>query len=845
MTQFIRTIFYAVCFATATLAWSQSVHWEPPAGTLAFNQTSELQLVFDNCEPKEDPAIPAIPGLQMKSVGQASNMSIVNGRVSQTVAVTFHVRASQRGSVSIPSFAVTTNKGRIQVPAATYDVGDATVGQGNVSLDAVANSRVDVPSQVWAGEVFRVEYALTIGRRYFHSLGSNQPEWNPAPLAIEEWSKPDLVESITAGEPRVNISYRTRAYIKQPGEVTLNPASQLVNLNTGTPSFGFFARPNLEQYTITSTRSNITVKELPAGKPAGFNGAVGQFKLESKIVPAASTVGEPITWTLTLTGTGNWPDLAGLPGRDVSRDFRVVQPQARRTMKEGALFEGTLSEDVVLIPTQPGNYTLGPITWAYFDPSKGQYQTISTEKVSIVVSAPSSSTGAPSVAPAPVNSSTPAGPSQPSPSAKPVTPPAAPQAIPRDPLEGSEVVMTPWNSRVFAIALLVPVPVLLVLWVALALRRARATDPFRPQREAQARLRNTISALRQTSDRTQVQSLLQAWQRDTAILWQLTAVVPAVHHFRSLATEGSSEANAVWANLWKEAESALYRSDGTLPADWTTRADSAIKEKKVPGFSAVQLFRGRNLLPFAAAVLFAFFALPHVHADETKSAYDRGDFSTAETSWRKTIAEKKTDWIARHNLALSLAQQNRWGEASAYAISAFIQHPRDQSVQWHLRLAGDRAGFVPGSIGGFLNPTPLHSLARFFSPAEWQRILVGSVGLAVLGLATFLFQAYGVVGRWSTSLALILISGAVIGGIIGSVSLGLYQETKDVRSAVIWKPSVLRSIPTEADTTQKTSPLAAGTIAIIEKSYLGWFRLAFANGQTGWVRQDDLVKLWQ
>ena len=65
---------------------------------------------------------------------------------------------------------------------------------------------------------------------------------------------------------------------------------------------------------------------------------------------------------------------------------------------------------------------------------------------------------------------------------------------------------------------------------------------------------------------------------------------------------------------------------------------------------------------------------------------------------------------------------------------------------------------------------------------------------------------------------------------------------------LVWNQTTLRSIPTEADTTQKTTPLAAGTLALADKVFLPgdrWVRLQFTNGQTGWLRQDDLIWLWR
>jgi len=62
---------------------------------------------------------------------------------------------------------------------------------------------------------------------------------------------------------------------------------------------------------------------------------------------------------------------------------------------------------------------------------------------------------------------------------------------------------------------------------------------------------------------------------------------------------------------------------------------------------------------------------------------------------------------------------------------------------------------------------------------------------------------------------------------------------------IAWRAGTLRSIPTEADTTQKTIALPAGSVAVQDKTFLGWVRLDFENGQTGWVRKEDVIGFWQ
>ena len=45
----------------------------------------------------------------------------------------------------------------------------------------------------------------------------------------------------------------------------------------------------------------------------------------------------------------------------------------------------------------------------------------------------------------------------------------------------------------------------------------------------------------------------------------------------------------------------------------------------------------------------------------------------------------------------------------------------------------------------------------------------------------------------------------------------------------------------------KLTPKAAGTFAIVDNNFIGktWAHLSFSNGQTGWIRSEDLVAIWK
>jgi len=827
-------------------AHAQTVRWEPLQGALAVGQTSELLLIFEDCSPKETPRLPKIDGLSLDFAGQSTSTSIINFTRSDSVTFTYAARLTKKQRVTIPSFEVETDKGKLRTPVASYEPGAATVGNTGVSLENAANSRLAAaPSSVWAGEVFNLTYSLDASRSYFPDFGRGQIEWNGEPLVSEDWSRPDPLDFRAGNEPRTGLSYRTRAIARTPGSIRLNAVSQLINLSVGVTGFGFFQQRQYQQFSITSAAPVLEVKPLPVA-PAGFNGAVGSLKLSSKIVPLTAAVGEPITWTLELSGAANWPDIPGLPARAVSKNFQVVSPQAKRTPAEGKLFDATLAEDVVLVPTKAGTYTLGPVTFTYFDPKAGIYKTLTSPTTSVTITeptnSPSSTTGLNlNVTPNPADSTRA---DKPTPAK--VVPAPLPLGLPREPVNGSALATVPLPTRTVVASLLSGVVGFFLFWLILAYLRARLTDPLAPRRAAHARLEKLLPELN-LADSTVLRTQLIAWQHDIARLLLLPIAAPTLADL-----ERTSTASDALKTLWAETDCTLYGENVSLPSDWSTRARAALDALPLPRFSPFRLFLPRNLFPFIAALAFALLITPaQLQAADGASDYRRGDFPAAEKAYRAILTANPTDALAHHNLSLALAQQDRWDEAAAHASAALLQAPTHEAIRAQFTLSAEKSGHVPAALAAFLAPGPLQKIARLQSPVAWQVTLLAGVSFCLLstaGLLASFFQlpqssarAQGLSRRLAYSV--IIVSLLVIAGAL--TSLFTYGSATDARAAIAWRAGTLRSIPTEADTTQKTTPLAAGSLAAMDQKFLGWRHLTFPSGQNGWVRAEDLVPLWR
>lgn len=809
----VRYIFCFLLLAISALA--QRVTWVD-AGT---RDPADLQLVFEDCEPSATPNLPQIPGVTFNYRGQSTQTSIINFSRTDRTILSYRLQLRTPGRVDIPAFTVKTDQGDITVPA--YSTG--TVQPGPES-DIQARLRPG-KNTVWAGEVFPLTYSLDVAKRTFSNFGGGI-EWEPSPLLVEDWAKPEVAESTRNGETRYNIAFRTRAYAKTPGTVQPQPVRQLLNLALGTVGFGLFQQQRIEQVAVETDRPEIKVQPLPA--PASFTGAVGQFTLNSKVVPQSAAVGEPITWTLELTGTGNWPDISGLPPRAVSQDFQAIQPQAKRTTEEGKLFDGTLSEDVVLVPTKPGTYTLGAVEFSYFDPKTGSYQTIRIPATTVTVTAAAATTPRFNVTPAETTETPPPAPEVKAPAAA-----KNPIGIPRDPIAGVDAVSVPFDSlRQLLTTGIAPLGVIVLIWLGLATRQARQNDPWRPRREARQRLAATVQRLRSSSDRT---GLLH-WQYDAARLWRL-------HH---AAPSADALPDETWRTLWRESDKALYGENAALPGDWVDRAAAAVAAVKIPGTAWWRTFQPRNLLPFLFAVMLALVAPAGHAATDPAAAYRAGNFAEAEQTWREAVKARPTDWIARHNLSLALAQQDRWGEAAAHATAAFVQNPHADAARWNLSLAYSKAGYTPNAVAPLLDSAPLADIARLASPSGWDHWFITGCALIALALLALLLRGYQLAPAWIGWVAVVaLISGATCAGtaLTGRHAYGVAASPK---VALVWRAGTLYSIPTEADTAQQTTTLAAGAMGVMEeKTFLGWVQLTFPNGQTGWVRQTEIVPLYR
>jgi hypothetical protein len=137
--------------------------------------------------------------------------------------------------------------------------------------------------------------------------------------------------------------------------------------------------------TLTTPTININVLPLPAGKPEGFSGGVGEFNISSSINSESVKTNDAITVKLIISGTGNLKLLHD-PEIKFPEDFEVYDPKVDNQSKitpEG--MSGSKVIEYLAIPRHPGDYKIPGVKFSYFDTKTKSYKTLTTDDYNVHV----------------------------------------------------------------------------------------------------------------------------------------------------------------------------------------------------------------------------------------------------------------------------------------------------------------------------------------------------------------------------------------------------------------------------------------------------------------------------
>ncbi|HRI13544.1 MAG TPA: BatD family protein [Verrucomicrobiota bacterium] len=339
-------------------------------------EVATLKLIFTDLGDVAAPTLPPLTNCTVQYQGQSSQISIVNFSKSSSIIHQYAVQAKSPGLVSIPALAV-------KVDGKTYTSTPLTlrVGQG-FDLNSVGFLRVLAPrSEMYVGETFPLEI-----RFYYRTAPTRQV---PPTIKLDGFVKGRQNVENLQPETLTNVVFSVVRWSMavtavKAGDLTVGPA-EFQTLYTferqGRRSRGFdalfepFFGGGAEQRQLTFTSEPFTLRVVnppAAGRPPGFNGAVGRFKMAVTASPTNVVVGDPVTLRVQVSGQGNFDGLS-LP--DLPSDSGFQSYPGTNTFAEGDPLglSGVKTFEVVVVPEQPGLQALKWPWLPYWDPGAKAY----------------------------------------------------------------------------------------------------------------------------------------------------------------------------------------------------------------------------------------------------------------------------------------------------------------------------------------------------------------------------------------------------------------------------------------------------------------------------------------
>ena len=210
----------------------------------------------------------------------------------------------------------------------------------------------------------------------------------------------------------------------------------------------------------------------------------------------------------------------------------------------------------------------------------------------------------------------------------------------------------------------------------------------------------------------------------------------------------------------------------------------------------------------------------------------------------KKVLVNPRDPVVRNNLALAYFQLGDKERALAYGLSAYLISPETASVAWNTRIFAQGADQLDRAVLALWDDQGASWLTRRLGVFGWQGILV--LGSAACALAVGLGLASGYFEKRRTMLFR-LGAGTLVVGLLGigtgGAALGIYGKLADRSAVMIVDVVPLRSVPTEVEP-QAEKAYPPGSVAHLEKSFLGWSKIRMPNQDAGWIRTEHLVPLY-
>lgn len=414
MQHFMKKLFFiAVLLLAVGSAFAQKVSFEADAPSVVatdevFRIEFSLNAKPDNFSP---PAITGFDVLAGPTTSQGQSISIVNGSMTQTInfSYTYVLQAHAPGNFTIPAASVVVDGKTYSTKELAIEVvGEASAGRpkagktqksdqskGSISSDDIL-VRVSVNrNNVYKGQPIKATFKLYTRVPMSGVESAKYPAFNgfwTQELSTDnnKWQRETLNSKVyDAMVIREYLLYPQQAGVLHIEQFDLTVIAQVVaqqrRQSLIDDFFGGAADVQEVRKRLSAAPIKINVKELPAGAPYSFNGAVGSFNMTSDMPASSISANSATTYSVKISGKGNLP-LIQAPKLVLPSSFEQYNIKTTESLSNsGTGISGYRQFEYPFIARAEGEYGIDPIEFSYFDPELVKYVTLATPKIDLEV----------------------------------------------------------------------------------------------------------------------------------------------------------------------------------------------------------------------------------------------------------------------------------------------------------------------------------------------------------------------------------------------------------------------------------------------------------------------------
>ncbi|QDT04103.1 Tetratricopeptide repeat protein [Rubripirellula lacrimiformis] len=394
-----------------------------------------LQIAVDG-NLKSEPEIPDVDGLLIEPAGQSSSRRQMIGsdgrvRLHNSLVLQYSVTPQREGEFVIPPIKIHTEGSRtitkaVRLGATKSETGDLMYVAIRGGKDRVfVGQSVDLTLQIWVRPYQNEDYGVELSEGQTWGLISRRTRWGQFGDVLQDLAKqrrrpghgrevyrkdadgldrkywlyeisatvyPTHTGRIDADDIRIEMDYPTKIGRQR------DPFEDFFG-DSGSPLGGSMFGGMIPTDSLFRSRSGLAVTEtrpiaaeavvdpidvvaIPQdGRPASYRGAVGRYTIDVEASPRDANVGDPITLTINVRGTGpldlvRAPDLASQS--QLVDGFKVADDDLA-----GYVDGNQKTFQTTIRARREGPQQIPPIEFSYFDPDAEKFVTVASDPISV------------------------------------------------------------------------------------------------------------------------------------------------------------------------------------------------------------------------------------------------------------------------------------------------------------------------------------------------------------------------------------------------------------------------------------------------------------------------------